>query len=348
MFKSTRIKLTVWYLVIIMAISIAFSIVVYRLLSREFDRFQRIQQYRVEHLVDPLGRPIIIDLDTQPLEDAKHHLLLLLAIVDFVILVVSGGLGYFLAGKTLEPIQQMLDEQNRFISDASHELRTPLTALKSSMEVFLRDKKSTVEDAKVLIDSGIEDVENLTSLSNSLLQLAQYQKVSSVNQNLTFEQTSVKEITDSAISKVLPLADKKQLKITSTVADQTIYGNKFSLIDLFVILLDNAIKYSDADKSITLTSTKTDGHIKISVADQGIGVDAKDISKIFDRFYRASESRSKTDQNGYGLGLSIAKRIAEIHKGSINVESSKGVGTTFSVKIPLSQHSGGIQLERIS
>src|SRR5260221_12833600 len=148
MFQSARIKLTTWYLVIIMTISICFSAFVYRLLSEEFDRFDRIQRYRFEHIIQDgqLPPPHMIP-DPSLLNEVKQRLVIALGLIDLFILIVSGILSYFLAGRTLKPIQSMVDEQNRFISDASHELRTPLTALKSSMEVFLRDHNSTIDDA---------------------------------------------------------------------------------------------------------------------------------------------------------------------------------------------------------
>jgi signal transduction histidine kinase len=104
---------------------------------------------------------------------------------------------------------------------------------------------------------------------------------------------------------------------------------------LFTILLDNAIKYSPANTTITLISKKRDNGIIIEVSDQGIGIEEKDISRIFERFYRADKSRTKTDVSGYGLGLSIAKQIVEDHNGIILVKSTVGRGTTFFVSLPL-------------
>jgi len=127
MFKSARIKLTAWYLLIIMFISISFSFVIYRGLMSEVHRFSRMQRSRFfvdEDLITEIQRRAIFGLGT----------------INTIIFITSGALGYFLAGKTLSPIQEMVEEQNRFISDASHEFRTPLTALKSSFEVNLRDK----------------------------------------------------------------------------------------------------------------------------------------------------------------------------------------------------------------
>ena len=139
-----------------------------------------------------------------------------------------------------------------------------------------------------------------------------------------------------AVSNITPLAKRKKIPIAVHAPDQTIRGNKNALMDLLVILLDNAIKYSPKNKPVTISVKKTDSYILISVYDRGIGVEKKDIPYIFDRFYRADSARSTTGIGGYGLGLSIAKKIAEIHHGSIQVESKVGAGSTFTVQLPLS------------
>ena len=133
MFQNARIKLTLWYLLIIMLVSFLFSIGVYKILTREVERFARIQRFRMER---GFGENHVIlppNLDSDFVSETKERIAATLSTIDFVILIISGALGYFLAGKTLLPIKSMLDEQNRFITDASHELRTPLTALNSNI-----------------------------------------------------------------------------------------------------------------------------------------------------------------------------------------------------------------------
>src|SRR3990167_9179975 len=294
MFNNARIKLTAWYLLIIMLISMAFSLVIYRVLTGEFERFERLYRFRIERRfsqgnIPPPG-----------------------------ILIISGGLGYLLAGRTLRPIKEMMDEQNRFISDASHELRTPLTSLKTAMEVTLRDKKLSLQKSKKLISENIAEVNKLQSLSDQLLRLAQYEKP---NGNLKFEKVSLVKIIEEAVRKIAPLAKQKQISIKKDLKEIEINGNKDSLIDLFVILLDNAVKYSASQKIIEIKTEKTDGYVMASVKDQGIGVSEKDLPHIFDRFFRADSARSKNKTDGYGLGLSIAKKIVEAHRGTISAES---------------------------
>jgi len=175
MFHSARLKLTAWYLLIIMAISISFSAFIYFGATREYDRIIRIEQYRVRHPVQPgiipQGAPGQLDLfslspqqDNELIEWAKLRVLEALFGINVIILFLSALAGYFLAGRTLRPIKNMVDEQNRFITDASHELNTPLTSLKTSIEVNLRDKNFNVEKAKGVLKSNLEDVNNLQFL----------------------------------------------------------------------------------------------------------------------------------------------------------------------------------------
>lgn len=331
-FNKARLKLTAWYLLIIMLISISFSIVIYKGLENEVERFARIHRMRIERNIFHLPPPPLSPADLDLVNESKQRIIFILAIVDGMILIISGGLGYFLAGKTLKPIKDMVDEQNRFVSDASHELRTPLTSLKTSMEVYLRDKNLSLTDTKSLISESINDVNRLQLLSEELLKMTQYQ---TPEENTKFEKVDIGSVVKKAVSNITPLAKRKKIPITLHVSDQIIQGNKNALMDLLVILLDNAIKYSPKNKPVTISVKKMDSYILISVNDHGIGIEKKDIPYIFDRFYRADLARSTANVGGYGLGLSIAKKIAEIHHGSIQVESEVGTGSTFTVRLPL-------------
>lgn len=332
MFQKARIKLTIWYLLIIMLVSIIFSVVIYSGINRELGRFERSQALRLRReqaLPVPLS-PELRGLDVETISAARMRLTLTLILINAGIFVVAGFAGYFLAGRTLKPIKEMVDDQNRFITDASHELRTPLTSLKTSIEVSLRNKNLTLDEAKKIIESNLEDVEDLRVLSDGLIRLAQYQKP---NGNILFEKLSAKEIVQSAVDKIKVLAAEKKIKINTKSENAELNGDKKSLVELLVILLDNAIKYSRKNSSVKISANKNDGKVIIAVSDEGMGIDEKDLPHIFDRFYRAEISRSKKDVSGYGLGLSIAKKIVEIHNGLITVKSEKDKGATFTIML---------------
>ena len=337
-FGNARIKLTAWYFVIIMFISAFFSIAIYRVLTSELDRVERMQRSRIEH-DRPIGvLPIIDDqtrnfffLDPQLIEETKNRLKLILVLIDMGILGASTAGGYFLAGKTLKPIKEMVDEQDRFISDASHELRTPLTSMKTEVEVALRNSKLNISEAKKLLKSNLEEVDKMQKLSNYLLSLNRHQNSLT---NIEFKKVNLKKIYELAITKILPLAKTKNLTLKKELKDTYITGNEELLIQLALILLDNSIKYSRGDGKIIVRTKKTGEGALLEVQDFGEGINPKDLPHIFERFYRADISRSKEKTDGYGLGLSIAENIVKTNKGSISVKSTLKKGSKFSVFFP--------------
>lgn len=334
MFKQARIKLTAWYLLIIMVISLSFSAIIYRTLTFELNRVEMIHRLRIEHgfpeRAEDFFRPLSLDPDL--IRETKNRLKLDLAFVNLVILAISTTAGYFLAGRTLKPISQMLEEQNRFVADASHELRTPLTSMKSEIEVNLRNKKLTLTETKALLKSNLEEVNHLQTLSDRLIRSTKYQDNSN---GLNLSKFSLEDIFDAAIKKITPLAKNKNITINKKIANLRITGDKLALTEMFIIFLDNAVKYSPADTQITLTAKKSDGQVIIQISDRGIGIDKQDLPHLFDRFYRADKSRTKTNVPGYGLGLFIAKQIISQHHGSVRITSILNKGTTFTIQLPL-------------
>lgn len=333
MFERTRIKLTAWYLLIIMTISLLFSLIIYSLVNVEFVRFERMQeriQRNIEDGFAPAGPPRFEEFSFEDIHEARMRLVTRLGIMNLGILIFAGGAGYFLAGRTLRPIKETMEEQNRFISDSSHELRTPLTSLRSEIEVSLRDKKLNESKAKKVLESNLDEVISLQILSERLLELAENGNLTNIS---VMEKVSVLAIVRNALKKVSPAVEKKKIKIAFHPKEGKleVLGIPDRLTEVFVILLDNAIKYSPKKAEIVIESRKTNGKVEISVIDHGIGITEEELPHIFDRFFRGDKSRT---EDGYGLGLSIAKKIVETHRGSINVESRLKKGTTFTVIFP--------------
>ena len=342
MFQTARIKLTAWYLLIIMCVSFSFSAVIYRVLTREVERFARAQRFRIEHPLQDTLQPrmqafensqptIRVMLDPDLIAETNKRILWSLVSLNGIIIILSGGLSYLLAGRTLNPIRQMVDEQNQFISDASHELRTPLTSLKSALEVNLRDKNLTLAQSKKIMAENITEVNNLQALSDSLLQLAQVQ---TPHAKQLFESVEIEKVIKDAIEKLSVISKNNHVTIKSRIKSSSVLGNPYSLTDLFVILLDNAIKYSGKSKEVTIEANVKDGNTIIQITDLGVGISEHDLPHIFDRFYRADAARTNSAIRGYGLGLSIAKQIVHMHKGTIRVQSEIKKGTTLIVTLP--------------
>lgn len=324
MFHKARIKLTVFYLAIIMLISISFSMVIYGGSITELNRIEQTQRFRRP------PAPFLPGIEPDIIQETKGRIVFALALINLIILGVSGTAGYFLAGKTLNPISEMLEDQKKFVSDASHELRTPLTSIKTEIEVALRSKELDLKETKNLLSSNLEEVNKMQKLTNYLLELNKFQSGSG---KLSFSRVNLKDIVEKAIKQIEKPAEAKNIKITKKLQNATVNGNEESLIQLAVILLDNAIKYSSQGKEIIVKTGKgtTTGFMEFK--DSGVGIKKEDLPHIFERFYRADTSRSKERVDGYGLGLSIADGIAKLNNGSIKVESKPGHGSTFTVRI---------------
>lgn len=328
LFKSASLKLTGWYLLIIMLICVSFSAVIYQLSSQEFDRRLPGRTFVTTngYFVNP---DAFDDIRETLAAQSRASLLRNLFLANAAALAIGGGVSYWLARRTLQPIGEAHDAQARFISDASHELRTPLTAMHTENEIALRDTTLTKTQMRDLLKSNLEEVDKLHNLTDRLLQLSN-------GKDMPMGKVSLEEAAIEAMNRTLKVAQAKNIAVENNVGRVRLLSNLESLTDLLAILLDNAVKYSP-EKSKIIMSSKTDGkYAQIQVRDKGVGIKPADLPHIFDRFYRADPSRNKQHVAGYGLGLSIAKKIVDLHGGTIDASSTPGKGTTFKIRIPLS------------
>lgn len=328
-YRTATIKLTFWYLAMAMAISLLFSAVVYHvarneLAARLHNQTARIYQTYPVFTNDPF---FVRDNDASV---GSQHILTNLLYANVAVLVGAGIGSYLLAKRTLQPIAEANEQQRQFVADASHELRTPVTALKMETEVALMDtaaEKAALRDA---LQSNLEEADKLERLLNSLLRLS---KLDSDIATGTFTRVDLKDVVQQAVSQTARQSSAKEI-IINNKADKVlpVSGDKDSLTQLFVILIDNAVKYSPQASTITITGTTHENQTQVIVADQGIGIEREALGHVFDRFYRADKAR--TGSVGFGLGLAIAKHIADLHQGSITLKSTIGKGTKAIVSLP--------------
>ncbi len=317
-FDRQTVRLSLSYLMIIMALSAIFSVVIYTITTSQMNRpIPPKNQQSYETTVEFQQRMELRDAET------RQAILLSLFALNGMMLVFGAGLSYLLARRTLAPIEAAMDAQVQFVSDASHELRTPLTALMTTNEVALRKKTLDDGKARAVFQRNIDEVGKLRELTNNLLSLTQADK-----QQLDKSPLDVGELIDEVITRYQPAADKKQITIEREITAQQLTANRAALSQVLGTLLDNAIKYSPNGETVTI---KFDG-TNFKVVDRGAGIAAADQARIFDRFYRSDAARTRTDQSGYGLGLAIAKAICDRHGYKLSVSSREGEGSTFVVK----------------
>jgi heavy metal sensor kinase len=226
----------------------------------------------------------------------------------------------------LERLEDSFRRERQFTADASHELRTPLAAMQAILSVTRQRRRKPAEYEQALDDLA-EETERLRGLTESLLALAR----ADLHPPAPVEAVELSILLEDVTESMRPLADAKGLKLTcKTAGDLTIWGERESLIRLFINLLDNAIKYT-RHGGVDVCALCEGEQIHIEVSDTGIGIQPEHLAHIFQRFYRVDPSRS---QRGTGLGLSLAQQIVQAHGGRIDANSVPGKGTTFVIQLP--------------
>lgn len=268
----------------------------------------------------------------QRIDEGRRELMTRLVLINVLVLVGGSAVSYYLARRTLQPIEENMEAQSQFVSDASHELRTPLTALKTTNEVAMRKSKISSTDAEEVFKNNIEQVNKLQQLTDSLLNLAKNE-----NGNSNFKPVDLSTVTADALNAIAEVAVSKKITIEDNVPKLLVRGEKASLTQALVTILDNAVKYSHKNSIVSITGDKDANYALLNVKDQGIGIKAVHLPHIFDRFYRVDASRSKNVSDGFGIGLSLAQKIIEQHDGEIVAASTAGKGSNFTLKLPLSK-----------
>ena len=227
-------------------------------------------------------------------------------------------------------MKEIEDMQKQFLSDVSHELKTPMSAIIGSVEILKRDGMESPEIFNEFMDILLKESYRMQNIINDILELS---RLDQTKVSLDYQELDVKAVVKESMDLFEPLAKEKHLSL--------IYHNQIKeplIIDYSTIkmilsnFISNAIKYSN-EGIITIKTKKADDTFILSVQDEGIGIPKNKLNYIYDRFYQVDKSRSSKISTG--LGLSIVKKIVELNQGTIDVESSAGIGSTFTVKLPI-------------
>ena len=237
--------------------------------------------------------------------------------------------------QTLNEMLGRLDTSFRqirqFSADASHELQTPLTILKGEIEVALRMPR-TPEEYQRILKSALEEIDRVARLVEGLLLLA---RADAGVLRMDLQPVDLAQLVEDVYGQAKVLADRRNITLLLGVMEPlSIRGDYERLRRVLLNLVDNGIKYTPSGGRVTLSLQRDGEWASLRVTDTGIGLSPEDQEKIFERFYRSAEARSR-GEGGAGLGLCIARSIAEAHGGKIQVESTPGLGSTFTVLLPL-------------
>jgi heavy metal sensor kinase len=318
-------------------------------------------------------RLVQVGMSLEISSNTRRRFLLTMAAVFPIGLLLAGGGGWLLARRALRPVDRMAETARRisaeqlaarledrgandelsrlaqtlnemlgrldtsfrqirqFSADASHELQTPLTILKGEIEVALRMPR-TPEEYQRILKSALEEIDRVARLVEGLLLLA---RADAGVLRMDLQPVDLAQLVEDVYGQAKVLADRRKITLLLGVMEPlSIRGDYERLRQVLLNLVDNGIKYTPSGGRVTLSLQRDGEWASLRVTDTGIGLSPGDQEKIFERFYRSAEDRSR-GEGGAGLGLCIARSIAEAHGGKIQVESTPGLGSTFTVLLPL-------------
>lgn len=329
MFESAVNKLTAWYVAALLVIVVLFSLPVFSFAANRLDRATTRQgeilrggpgqQYPNQPQPDfVLQREVVVS-------EERNELLRQMLVVDGSIIMLGAIGSYYFAKRTLKPIEEAHDAQSRFTADASHELRTPLAVMQTEIEVALRNKNADKKMLTETLSSNLEEIARLRILSDQLLALTKLDTDVLNRDSFSLSKAVKKRINE--LEKQFTIAIKNEVKPNITFA-----GDEYLLMEIVTILVSNAVQYSGKNPKILVGLAKDRNSIRLWVSDNGIGIKPEEIDEVFERFYRGTNGNKQ--QSGHGLGLALARDIAEKSGGQLSVESEVGVGSVFTLALP--------------
>lgn len=223
-------------------------------------------------------------------------------------------------------VEQALLAQRRFVADASHELRTPLTTVRGNIGLLQREPPINEDDRVAVLDDMVGETDRLIRLVNDLLVLAR----ADAGRALPSEPVALRPVVEES-SRTIRTLDPGRVVEYPDLPDVTVAGNRDAIKQILLILLDNALKFTPRDATISIMVEADEDQVILSVRDTGPGIEPKLLPHIFERFVRGTASRTGS---GAGLGLAIARTLAEMQQGRLTVESAPGQGSTFSLRLP--------------
>lgn len=241
--------------------------------------------------------------------------------------------GLFLSSLALRPVETAWKQQRQFVADASHELKTPLTVILANTGIVLAHPSDTVAVQSKWLEYTQEEARQMKGLVEDLLFLA---KSDAARQEFQTAQVDLSELVQGCLLPFEPVAFEAGVRLDAQVdPGLMLTGDEAQLRRLVRILLDNGVKYAGAEGAVSLTLTRQQDKLRLTVRNTGTPIPPEHLPHLFERFYRADAARNRA-QGGYGLGLAIAKAIVEHHRGRITVSSSAESGTVFTVLLPKS------------
>ena len=335
-FKSAHFSLSMLYFLILLTIIGIFNIVIFYSINTNTMEISTplietsFPKDKNSYGTDELREKIITARNKRASEQITESILIL----DFLILLAGGIGSFWLARRALEPLEKAHKLQSEFVSNASHEIRTPLAAIQLETEIILKDKTASNDELREVLESNLEEAKSLTAMVEMLLSL------SKINEEIPLSAVNLNETIKTRISK-FPDAEKK-IKFEDS-KEFIVQNNETAIDEIAMILIDNALKYNISKEPIEVKIFRQNRQAVLSVSNFSNEIPQDELNKFFDRFYRCDKVRSCNNHTeGYGLGLAIAKKLAEETHSVIlakneRIPKTKKFKTTFSVLMRFSR-----------
>lgn len=269
---------------------------------------------------------INVDSEKAMMKVFSNTLILGFSAIIVTILILT----YILNRRAMDPIIKNYEKQTEFVQNASHELRTPLTIIQAKQEMLLQSPNSKIIEKSEDIAQTLNETRRIIKLVKELMDLA---RADASKENINKNNEDLNEIIKEVVGPYIELSEMQNKKISlklDCIKECNVDRSKIK--QLLVILLDNALKYTEENDEIMICTRNRDDKCFIEIKDTGIGISDEGMKHIFERFYREDKARSR-ENGGSGLGLSIAKTIVNMHGGSIKVSHNKPKGTIFIIKL---------------
>lgn len=314
---SATAKLATWYLLILLTVSLLFSVIIFQIAHSEIQtRLLRLTNDSNSTQTNLIISPELAD---EQLATATSNLIISLGYLNLVVLLGGGAGAYFLARRTLQPIESAHEAQSRFVANASHQLRTPLAIMRAETELALRDKSTPKSELRHTLESNLEEINHLTELSTMLLDLSRAEKYLNTKDGIV---DVVKLLSDLIRHR---RAEQRVEMVAPESLNATLH--MVAMRELCAVLLDNALKHSPEHSKVHITLKSNKQQFTLAITNSGT-ISSHDLPHIFERFYRGQQR-----SDSYGLGLSLAEQLTKALGGTITVKSGDAK-TIFTVSLP--------------
>ena len=256
----------------------------------------------------------------------------------------------YMSERSISPIKQSMEDQNRFIADASHELKTPLTVILANMDIMLANPDMPPEERRKWLASTKEEAQMMTGLVTDMLSLSRTEG-KEAQKIMVYQPINFSDLVDDTMLSAESLAYERQIALKSEIQSDLMVVADFGKIrQVVMILVDNALKYTEPGGHIFVTLKNAEKNVVLTVFDDGEPIPEDRRQNIFDRFFRVEDSRQKDGQTpgGYGLGLPIAKNIIDAHNGKLYLDYSDETGTCFVVTLPAEENHKAPKVSKFS